>query len=197
MNEKQKQREAREMLVKLKEEIAHFKMMQQQLEKREKKLTGKISELKAECQDNGENIEEASQILLDLNKKNLKKTYLLEDMQLEYDMLAASEQPGSLFLTANASKGSLHRGKSQSQFAEDRQSYASIARSAAGQNQINQVIQDKIDNVLEQPRSKVVQQGRIQPKQRIVTEYPEVDMGRLSAEQKTVIEAQIQEIKAL
>ena len=41
------------------------------------------------------------------------------------------------------------------------------------------------------------QSGRLQSKQRVVSEYPDVDMSRLSAEQKAYIENEIKEIKGL
>ena len=56
-------------------------MMEKQLSTREKGLDEKIDELKEECDNQNENIDCVSKQLLDLNKGNLKKTYVLEDLQ--------------------------------------------------------------------------------------------------------------------
>ena len=73
--------------------------MEKQLSKRNENLDGKIEDYRIENSDFSENIDVISKQLLDLNKGNLKQTYQLEDMQMEYDMLAAQEDGGSLFLT--------------------------------------------------------------------------------------------------
>ena len=62
-------------------------------------VMSKIEDYRIENSDFSENIDIISKQLLDLNKGNLKQTYQLEDMQMEYDMLAAQEDGGSLFLT--------------------------------------------------------------------------------------------------
>ena len=67
-----------------------------------------IEELNELCEDTSENIDVVGRQLLELNKGNLKKTYELEDIQTEYDMLAAQEDGGSMFMTASKSKKSLH-----------------------------------------------------------------------------------------
>ena len=82
--------------------------MKMQLSNREATLNEKIEELNELCEDTSENIDVVGRQLLELNKGNLKKTYELEDIQTEYDMLAAQEDGGSMFLTANKSKKSLH-----------------------------------------------------------------------------------------
>ena len=51
--------------------------------------------------------------------------------------------------------------------------------------------------MLEQPKRKMYQQGRIQNKQRVVSEYPDVDMTKLNPAQKAEIQGQIDQIKAL
>ena len=51
--------------------------------------------------------------------------------------------------------------------------------------------------MLEQPKKKLFQQGRIQSKTRVVSEHPDVDMTKLTPEQRAYIEAEIREIKAL
>ena len=48
---KKKQREQREQLVKLNQQIAHFKVMKKQLSNRENNLDEKIEELRQECED--------------------------------------------------------------------------------------------------------------------------------------------------
>ena len=48
---KEKQREQREQLVKLNQQIEHFKMMKKQLSNREKGLDEKIEELREQCED--------------------------------------------------------------------------------------------------------------------------------------------------
>ena len=73
--------------------------MEKQLSKRNADLDEKIEDYRIENSDFSENIDIISKQLLDLNKGNLKQTYQLEDMQMEYDMLAAQEDGGSLFLT--------------------------------------------------------------------------------------------------
>ena len=71
---------------------------------------------------------------------------MLEDLQLEHDQLMTQNDSNSMFLTASRSKKSLH---TMSKMHEVRQSYASLTKDLPGQHQINQVIQDKIDNVLD------------------------------------------------
>jgi len=51
--------------------------------------------------------------------------------------------------------------------------------------------------VLEEPRRKVLQQGRLQSRQHIASEYPEVDFGKLNPIQYQEIEAEIAQVKAL
>ena len=170
-------------------------MMKEQMGKRVANLDEKINLLKDDYEFTGENVDEAGKQLLDLNKQNLKQTYVLEDLQQEHDMLLQQDDRNSMFLTSNHSRKSL--GFNRSNLNTGRESYASLAKAAQGQTQINQAIQEKIDNILEQPRRKPYQQGRIQNKQRIVTEYPEVDMSMLTAEQRAEIEGEIKHIKAL
>ena len=67
-------------------------------------------------------------------------------------MLAAQEDGGSVFMTASKSKKSLHNFSNR----HNRASYASLTQNLPGQSQINQIIQDKIDNVLEQPKMKLL-----------------------------------------
>ena len=63
--------------------------MEKQLRKRNENLDEKIEDYRDENSDFSENIDMISRQLLDLNKGNLKQTYQIEDMQMEYDMLAA------------------------------------------------------------------------------------------------------------
>mmetsp|Transcript_24108 Transcript_24108/g.28224 ORF Transcript_24108/g.28224 Transcript_24108/m.28224 type:complete len:103 (+) Transcript_24108:620-928(+) len=102
-------------------------MMKKQLENREKGLDDKIEELREQCEDQSENIDHVNKQLLDLNKGNLKKTYMLEDLQQEYDMMSGREDGGSLFMTANSRQMSSHKT-----LTAQRESYATIARASQG-----------------------------------------------------------------
>lgn len=62
-------------------------MMKEQMGKRVANLDEKINLLKDDYEFTGENVDEAGKQLLDLNKQNLKQTYVLEDLQQEHDML--------------------------------------------------------------------------------------------------------------
>lgn len=59
--------------------------MRTQLQTRENNLTEKIGDLTEACEDISENVDVVSTQLLDLNKGNLKETYVLEDLQNEHD----------------------------------------------------------------------------------------------------------------
>ena len=135
--QKEKEREEREQLVKLNQQIAHFKMMEEQLTRRKDKLKYKIEKKKQFVDDMSEDNSLVSRQLLDLNKANLKQTYVLEDLQLEHDQLMTQNDTNSMFLTASKSKKSL---QTLSKMHEVRQSYASLTKDLPGQYQINQVI---------------------------------------------------------
>ena len=83
-------------------------MMRKQLAARQANLQEKIDELKEVRDDTSEDNGFVSRQLLDLNKTNLKQTYVLEDLQLEHDGLMTQNDTNSMFLTANRSKKSLH-----------------------------------------------------------------------------------------
>ena len=102
-------------------------MMKKQLSNREKGLDEKIEELREQCEDQSENVDQVSKQLLELNKGNLKKTYVLEDLQHDYDVLTQQEQDASTFLT-----NSFKHNRSQKALKPQRESYASIARAAQG-----------------------------------------------------------------
>ena len=79
-------------------------MTKYQLQKRSLETDEKIQELKKKCEESSKDIREINEQLLSLNKKNLKETYVLEDLQEDLDRLKAQrerDKQGLTFMTEN------------------------------------------------------------------------------------------------
>ena len=77
-------------------------MTKYQLQKRTVETDEKIQELKQKCEEARKDIREINEQLLSLNKKNLKETYVLEDLQEDLDRLKAQrerDRQGLTFMT--------------------------------------------------------------------------------------------------
>lgn len=65
-----------------------------------------------------------------------------------------------MFLTSGSARKSRYTGAAG--LSEQRKSYHTLVKeNQGGQAQINQAIQERVDNVLDQPKKKLYQQGRI------------------------------------
>ena len=104
VDQKKQERESLEQLIILNRHIEKYKMTKYQLQKRSLETDEKIQELKKKCEESSKDIREINEQLLSLNKKNLKETYVLEDLQEDLDRLKAQrerDRQGLTFMTEN------------------------------------------------------------------------------------------------
>jgi len=94
----------------VKNQISKFELTKKQLDKKVTANTDLIEEYSIRCKEKQIDINDTVKELQDFNKKNLQKTYLLEDL---LDQIEALKNERQLFLTNNEKIGkSLHKQQS-------------------------------------------------------------------------------------
>ena len=101
VEDKRVERENQKQLITVKNQIKHFEETLDDLKKRHVKYSEETFEYKNRCTGLKEDIAEVSEQLLQINKKNLQDTYILENMQDEYDQLRQTRTKNSMFMTSH------------------------------------------------------------------------------------------------
>lgn len=155
VEDKRVERENQKQLITVKNQIQHFEETLDDLKKRHVKYSDETFEYKNRCSGLKEDIADVSEQLLQINKKNLQDTYVLENMQDEYDRLRRTREKNSMFMTSHmehsASKSDqfLEKGSGGDGFLSHQQSYATLEQQNPKDTQHTfNVIQKKIDKVL-------------------------------------------------
>ena len=130
VTQKQEERDKLEQLKILNRHIEKFHQTKYQLQKRAVDHANEIEDLKSKCEDARIDIDDTSEQLLALNKKNLKETYVLEDLQEDLDRLKAEREmkrAGNVtFMTL--SEKDKNRLPPQVQNRADHESYAALEK---------------------------------------------------------------------